>query len=99
MPSPRAALPSDDAAVLDLPSGAVSVSPKVFDTFGRIVAEHFGRCAPQAALEVGAARQTLLALRSFDDCRRVALNMKGDLRSQDVELPPCDAFWSAAQMI
>lgn len=50
------------------------MSPKVFDSFSQIVAEHFAGRLPRAALEVGAGRHTLLSVPSFRKGRRVALN-------------------------
>jgi SAM-dependent methyltransferase len=51
------------------------MSPKVFESFGKIVAAHFQGKRPRAAIEIGAGNQTLLSLPEFARSRRVALNM------------------------
>lgn len=51
------------------------MSPKVFESFARIVGEHFAGRVPSSVLEIGAGKQTLLSLPSFQSSRRVALNM------------------------
>lgn len=50
------------------------MSPKVFDSFAQIIAEHFADRQPRAALEVGAGKKTLLSVPAFSASRRVALN-------------------------
>src|SRR4051812_20892405 len=82
-------MPDNHESVSRLCEGAIGVSPKVFDTFAQIVAEHFADRAPRSALEVGAGSKTLLSLPQFESSRRVALNML-EFKSPNKELRKCE---------
>ncbi len=63
------------------------MSPNVFDAFAEIVARRLAGKRLTAALEVGAAAWTLLAIPEFSNARRVALNLAFAKSS-----PELDAF-------
>jgi SAM-dependent methyltransferase len=65
------------------------MSPKVFAAFSRIVGAVFAGRRPRAALEIGAARETLLSLPALAGSRRVALNMR-DLADPGPALSACE---------
>lgn len=60
------------------------MSPKVFETFAALVAQHFRHRSLTSALEVGAAADTLLAIPDFAGCQRVALNLRFDRLSPEL---------------
>jgi SAM-dependent methyltransferase len=61
------------------------MSPQVFDAFATLAAERVRFSGAPAALEVGAAAWTLLALPQFANVRRVAVNLRFDRMSPGLE--------------
>jgi SAM-dependent methyltransferase len=61
------------------------MSPNVFSVFADIITRRFSAHRPESALEVGAGGWTLLSIPQFDQARRVALNLRFDKISADLE--------------
>lgn len=61
------------------------MSPLVFNTFAEVVERRLGGHALSAALEIGAGGWTLLSIPAFAQARRVALNLRFDKITEQLE--------------
>ena len=61
------------------------MSPLVFNTFAQVVERRMGGRVLNAALEIGAAGLTLLSIPAFAHARRVALNLRFDKLTVQLE--------------